>query len=539
MGLRRFERVKNSARPAAKLGGGGGWVAKDDADADAPPPFPSALPKRPRKTTPHGDGDGVATTKMKAFSGGGWRAAAPGFGDPEDLAPARPPSSKILLGNLATDVDPDAMRDALTEKCRGLELGDGALVRVTVAVFGPARPMLKRDRNRRHRGFAVAEWSDPDVAAAARERLRDATLTTPTSAKTPGGVRPLKASMEVGPAMDEHFLAGTQGVEKDEEDAAAAAAAEQAERDRAWNMNELRALPMRASCLSTHTTLPDLTPYQRSRVMRYFHDAIDGLPELRDIVALVEAAAPKYTRVKELIESVEAFKLLLAFLATAEHAGGTYNEVETFFDLACGHGLVGVLVAYAFPSRRVVACDRVRRRAFDVYVRAFGAFVAAEDAGTPPPFSHVVEGSPSDETPDASGMGTMPGDAAAATATASRARADAAARAHRRGASDAVVASHAAATAAAEARANALLPPLSPSLLPNLAHIEGEIEAIRSRVNDRSLVLALHGCNEANKESMDMARRADALWCVMPCCVKARSIHWSPYDPVGVVNAVP
>ena len=143
---------------------------------------------------------------------------------------------------------------------------------------------------------------------------------------------------------------------------------------------------------------------------------------------------------KELIESVEAFKLLLAFLATAEHAGGTYNEVETFFDLACGHGLVGVLVAYAFPSRRVVACDRVRRRAFDVYVRAFGAFVAAEDAGTPPPFSHVVEGSPSDETPDASGMGTMPGDAAAATATASRARADAAARAHRRGASDAVVA---------------------------------------------------------------------------------------------------
>ena len=172
-------------------------------------------------------------------------------------------------------------------------------------------------------------------------------------------------------------------------------------------MNELRALPMRASCLSTHTTLPDLTPYQRSRVMRYFHDAIDGLPELRDIVALVEAAAPKYTRVKELIESVEAFKLLLAFLATAEHAGGTYNEVETFFDLACGHGLVGVLVAYAFPSRRVVACDRVRRRAFDVYVRAFGAFVAAEDAGTPPPFSHVVEGSPSDETPDASGMGTM------------------------------------------------------------------------------------------------------------------------------------
>jgi hypothetical protein len=36
-----------------------------------------------------------------------------------------------------------------------------------------------------------------------------------------------------------------------------------------------------------------------------------------------------------------------------------------------------------------------------------------------------------------------------------------------------------------------------------------------------SCVLALHGCNEANKESMDMAITAGALWCVMPCCILA------------------
>ena len=40
-------------------------------------------------------------------------------------------------------------------------------------------------------------------------------------------------------------------------------------------------------------------------------------------------------------------------------------------------------------------------------------------------------------------------------------------------------------------------------------------------VDSNSLVLALHGCNEANKDSMRMATSASALWCVMPCCIRA------------------
>jgi hypothetical protein len=39
-------------------------------------------------------------------------------------------------------------------------------------------------------------------------------------------------------------------------------------------------------------------------------------------------------------------------------------------------------------------------------------------------------------------------------------------------------------------------------------------------VDSASLVLALHGCNEANKESMRMAVDHSALWCVMPCCIR-------------------
>jgi hypothetical protein len=41
-------------------------------------------------------------------------------------------------------------------------------------------------------------------------------------------------------------------------------------------MTELQLFPMRASCLATHTTLPDLQPRQRRRLLRYFEDAVDG-----------------------------------------------------------------------------------------------------------------------------------------------------------------------------------------------------------------------------------------------------------------------
>ena len=48
------------------------------------------------------------------------------------------------------------------------------------------------------------------------------------------------------------------------------------------------------------------------------------LPELREIMLAVEAAAPQYTRLKEMVESVEAFKLIVAFLGT----GRTRMEEE-------------------------------------------------------------------------------------------------------------------------------------------------------------------------------------------------------------------
>ena len=39
--------------------------------------------------------------------------------------------------------------------------------------------------------------------------------------------------------------------------------------------------------------------------------------------------------------------------------------------MGCGHGLVGLLIAYRFPDMQVVLYDLQKRRGFDVLVEAF------------------------------------------------------------------------------------------------------------------------------------------------------------------------
>ena len=187
MGLRRYERVKNSTRPAPKLGGGGGWNTagrKEDENTNGTvgggvggsgeilPPFPGTHPSAKWGVQaagaaaagggPSGSGSGSGSAekkkdycttikpsdmpRMKAFSGRGWRNAAPGFGDEEDAvkaaaaAAARPKEPKLLIGNLATDVAPEALRDLIETRVDGLDLDvPGELKAVHMAVFGPAR----------------------------------------------------------------------------------------------------------------------------------------------------------------------------------------------------------------------------------------------------------------------------------------------------------------------------------------------------------------------------------------------------------------
>jgi hypothetical protein len=71
---------------------------------------------------------------------------------------------------------------------------------------------------------------------------------------------------------------------------------------------------------------------------------------------------------KEVFETVEVFHRVHRFVA---HQKKTADLV--LYDLACGHGLMGILLAIRFPKAKVVCTDRERRPAFDA--------VAEEAAG--------------------------------------------------------------------------------------------------------------------------------------------------------------
>ena len=497
MGKKRFERVANSTRPAAKLGGGGGWNIDGargivDGDPASLPAYPTPLSRRRvadegrvdltaaasdahERTRAGDEGETNASSSAaaagasasasalpprvykKVFSGMGWRAAAPGFGNPEDKRDDAPRRPRILVGNLPTDVDPGELVDIIEAHCESLDY-DGELTRTQMAVFGPARPKLKRDRGRLHRGFALLTFDTVAAALSCAALLDGADLRTP-SKKTEGGLRPMKCTTEVGDAMDDRFMDGTQGEDAPPpppppvpDDPSAAP----------FSLSELRRFPMRSNCLSTHATLADLDPTLRDRLARYFRDACEGLPEFASVFARAERLAGKYTRVKEIVESVEAFKVVVSFVATCERTGA--RQVRKFFDLACGHGLVGIMLAYAYPDRTVMACDRKRRESFEAFAEAFAHYASREE-NSPATF-HDDEVEPEVE-PGAAGSS----------------------RRSRR--------------------------------LPNLTFVEGELDVLAPNVDSNSLVLALHGCNEANKDSMRMATSASALWCVMPCCIRA------------------
>ena len=132
-------------------------------------------------------------------------------------------------------------------------------------------------------------------------------------------------------------------------------------------------------------------------------------------------------------------------LQTCERTGT--RSIDKIFDLACGHGLVGIMLAYAYPDRTVMACDRKRRESFEAFNAAFAHFADLEE--TSPETTFI---SPS----------------------------------------------------AIDARRVCRWGAATPAL-PNLTFVEGELDVLSPHVDKASLVLALHGCNEANKESMRMA----------------------------------
>ncbi len=386
--------------------------------------------------------------------------------------PDFPDAVRVVFGNLPVDLAPDVLAAALqslvTKMCANVDVS--ALDAVEVATFGPCRPKTRRDRDRENRGFAVCTFRDTREA---EEVIRVVTGCTLASSSARWPERPVNVRLDDTNECDLEFVHGLRGkapvIEKKPKK----------EPRKRWKMNELETLPMRQKCLSTHTRFSDLNGKLRVRLLEYFSTAVAAMPELACVILEMEKTAPHFLRLKELIESIESFNLVIAHLNSAESTSeaATSKVYDKFFDLACGHGLVGIMIAYALPKRTVYAFDHTHRPAFYAYCRAF-AKIRDADA----PWSE----------------GTIDWDAEEAFVATNRLEAE---------------------QDVSEIPASD--EPVESPALSNIVFTLGDIEKARPLVNNASVVIALHGCNEANKVAVEMARDANAIWCAMPCCIKA------------------
>ena len=248
--------------------------------------------------------------------------------------------------------------------------------------------------------------------------------------------------------------------------------------DSPWNASELDLFPMRATCLQQNVLVHDLKPELQQRLWAYVRKQC--MPMNVEVARVIEActlATPSAVRVKELCESLEAYGVIEAFISAFQRRASTrrgtdalasdahidvgtdkgideivergeHGNLSMIADVACGHGLVGILLAYRFPTVEVVSCDRVSLESYDAMLAAFRSLGAKL---------------PSWEAP-----------------------------------------------------------------LQNLSFIEGHLgcEAMREKLTataGRACIVALHACTEANPAAIELATSHDALWAVMPCCMKTNA----------------
>jgi len=123
--------------------------------------------------------------------------------------------------------------------------------------------------------------------------------------------------------------------------------------------------------------LSDLPAPKRAALFRYLHVTSSGIPGLIDMVS---AMPPKYVRVKELLESVEVyFHVVDTILKRSTQNGRKAKRFGRVYDVGCGHGLVGMLIAASYPGIDVRSIDLVPRDSFLAQRDAFESTGIAMD----------------------------------------------------------------------------------------------------------------------------------------------------------------
>jgi len=187
-----------------------------------------------------------------------------------------------------------------------------------------------------------------------------------------------------------------------------------------WHMTELKApsWPKRRGgngiCLDPTWTLDKVRRPLRLRIWRYLSTVMRPDRTLGDqsgpsVAELFAEADWSLVRVKELFESCETARIAARQLRAAERT----RPVTHIYDLACGHGLVGTLLAYCFPDKQVLCIDRKRRSSFAAVVDRWLASercarVAEAEGRTPLSNIEFVEADAYEELPARWAEGAAP-----------------------------------------------------------------------------------------------------------------------------------
>ncbi|CAK9067124.1 unnamed protein product [Durusdinium trenchii] len=143
----------------------------------------------------------------------------------------------------------------------------------------------------------------------------------------------------------------------------------------------LAEFPMRqGGTLEVNTKYHDLAQEQQRLLKQYLeHSFNNELDLLKSFDCLFEKHAG-HLRVKEIFETVEVWKKVVSHLQRCNETRKSQNleAVSRIYDIASGHGLLAVLLAYRFPQVQVVAVDREKRMGFDHYVEVVNEFGEAE-----------------------------------------------------------------------------------------------------------------------------------------------------------------
>jgi hypothetical protein len=259
----------------------------------------------------------------------------------------------------------------------------------------------------------------------------------------------------------------------------------------AWQPEMLERYPSRATTLCEKKLVADLDPVLTENLQLYLKQKFPGSEEVCNIMFWIAGRERTALRVKELFETVECATMIgrevsaciksvakqnkikkkaakkrarqsadgesgVGAAAAGEETPGLEEGVRVIYDLACGHGLLGCLLAYRFPQLRVVCVDLERRKGFDAFLAAFEAL--GEASKTPPPQ-----------------IGTAESDTAAPVGVGSR-------------------------------------------VLPNLEFVEADIAEVP--IEAGAFVASVHGCNEVSKVGVERAIAAGGCWATMPCCIR-------------------